>query len=115
MTFSEALGYAISGVAILAIWVGLMLLLRRSVWWYWGIDKMLETTRSIDEALRQALEWIRRKKPDRRYIFIEQRAREPAYFGPRHVIESARMGFSADAPSPMKRARRWRSRKRTRR
>jgi hypothetical protein len=37
MTFSEALSYAISGVVILAIWIGLMLLLRRIVWWYWGI------------------------------------------------------------------------------
>jgi len=53
MTFSEALGYAFSGVVILAIWVGLMLLLRRLVWWYWGIDKMLETMRSIDESLRR--------------------------------------------------------------
>jgi hypothetical protein len=53
MTFSDALGYAISGVVILATWVGLMLLLRRLVWWYWGIDKMLETMRSIDESLRR--------------------------------------------------------------
>jgi hypothetical protein len=53
MTFSEALGYVISAAVILALWVGLMLLLRRIVWWYWGIDKMIDTLRSIDESLRQ--------------------------------------------------------------
>jgi hypothetical protein len=63
MTFSEALGYAISGVAILAIWVGLMLLLRRSVRCYWGIDKMLEATRSIDESLPQALDGFAARSP----------------------------------------------------
>jgi len=53
MSFSDALGYLISAIVILAIWVALMLLARRIIWWYWGIDKMIDTLRSIDESLRQ--------------------------------------------------------------
>jgi hypothetical protein len=40
-------------VAALAVAVGLVLLLRRVIWWYWGIDRALAHLRSIDTSLQQ--------------------------------------------------------------
>jgi hypothetical protein len=39
-------------VAALAV-VGLVLLLRRVIWWYWGIDRALAHLKSIDTSLQQ--------------------------------------------------------------
>jgi hypothetical protein len=40
-------------VAALAVVVGLVLLLRRFIWWYWGIDRALAHLKSIDTSLQQ--------------------------------------------------------------
>jgi hypothetical protein len=40
-------------VAALAVVVGLVLLLRRVIWWYWGIDRALAHLKSIDTSLQQ--------------------------------------------------------------
>lgn len=53
MTVSDWLGYGFAALFLFGIWLGLMLLARRIIWWYWGIDKMIDTLRSIDESLRQ--------------------------------------------------------------
>ena len=49
----DVIGQAGWMVAGLAVVVGLVLLLRRALWWYWGIDKALAHLRSIDTSLQQ--------------------------------------------------------------
>jgi hypothetical protein len=43
---------AIAVLAVLIAW-GVLLLIRRYVWWYLGIDRALEHLASIDNSLRQ--------------------------------------------------------------